>query len=63
MGPAGEPPVSGRIARKWRPSLALVLGLTVAALLCLPVAGLVGLRWLGPALGWPQAMRCCLHWC
>jgi signal transduction histidine kinase len=48
--------VSGRIARKWRPSLALVLGLTVAALLCLPVAGLIGLRWLGPMLGWGRAM-------
>jgi len=42
--------------RKWRPSLALVLGGTIAAVLCLPIAGIVGVRWLWPVIGYEQSV-------
>ena len=41
---------------KWRPSLALVLGGTIAAVLCLPIAGIVGVRWLWPVIGYEQSV-------
>jgi signal transduction histidine kinase len=44
------------IARKWRPSLALVLGLTVAAVLCLPLAGVAGISLLFPLVGYRMAV-------
>jgi signal transduction histidine kinase len=44
------------ITRKWRPSLALVLGCTIAVILCLPVAGIVAVRYLYPVLGYREAV-------
>lgn len=41
----------GRIERKWRPSLALVLGATLAVVLCLPLLGIAALGALSPQLG------------
>ena len=41
----------GMIARKWRPPLLLVLGGTLGAVLTLPMAGLLALRWLSPLMG------------
>ncbi len=46
----------GRIAAKWRPSLAMIVGFTLAAVLCLPVAGIVAMRYLSPTLGYREAM-------
>ncbi|MBL4813344.1 MAG: two-component sensor histidine kinase [Rhodobacteraceae bacterium] len=40
----------GQSRGKWRPSLGLILGLTLAAVLCLPLAGILAVRWLTPAL-------------
>lgn len=40
----------GRIVRKWRPSLLLVLGGAVAMVLMLPPAGLLAVRWLSAFL-------------
>lgn len=39
------------IARKWRPPLLLVLGGTLTAVLVLPLAGLLAVRWLSPLMG------------
>lgn len=47
---------SGRIRRKWRPSLALVLGFTLATVLCLPMVGIIAVRMLSPALGYIRAV-------
>ncbi|MEL6450440.1 MAG: HAMP domain-containing sensor histidine kinase [Pseudomonadota bacterium] len=44
----------GRVT-KWRPPLALVLGGTLAAVLALPILGLVNFRLWGDALGWGGA--------
>ncbi|WP_420012396.1 ATP-binding protein [Tateyamaria sp.] len=44
-----------RITRKWRPPLALVLGGTLAAVLSLPILGIVYLRLWGNVLGWGEA--------
>lgn len=44
------------ITRKWRPSLALVLGCTIAVILCLPVAGIVAVRYLSPLTGYREAV-------
>ncbi len=41
--------------RRWRPSLALVLGGGLAGTLALSLAGLVALRYLGPAIGFRTA--------
>jgi signal transduction histidine kinase len=41
--------------RKWRPPLALVIGGTLAAVLTLPILGLVYLRLWGNVLGWGEA--------
>lgn len=51
LGPAA---VSERrqIPQKWRPSLALIIGLTVAASLIVPVLGFLVLRWATPIFGW-----------
>ena len=47
--------MSGRISNKWRPSLALVLGLTLGAVLCLPLAGVVVVRYVAPVTGFREA--------
>lgn len=44
-----------RIARKWRPPLALVVGGTLAAVLALPLFGIAYLRLWGNVLGWGEA--------
>lgn len=43
------------VARKWRPPLALVIGGTLAAVLMLPLFGIVYLRLWGNILGWGEA--------
>jgi two-component system, OmpR family, sensor kinase len=43
--------MSGKIDPKWRPPLALVLGGGIAAVLALPLAGLLALRALAPLYG------------
>ncbi len=40
-----------RLTRKWRPPLSLVLGGSLAAVLILPVIGVVGAVVLTPAIG------------
>lgn len=42
--------------RKWRPPLALVLGCTLAAVLCLPLIGIVAVRYLFPVMGYQEAV-------
>ncbi|WP_299650183.1 HAMP domain-containing sensor histidine kinase [uncultured Tateyamaria sp.] len=44
-----------RFVKKWRPPLALVLGGTLAAVLTLPILGIVNLRLWGNVLGWGEA--------
>lgn len=44
-----------RITRKWRPPLALVIGGTLAAVLTLPIFGIVYLRLFGNVMGWGEA--------
>jgi signal transduction histidine kinase len=46
----------GRIAAKWRPSLALILGFTLSMVLCLPLVGIVAVRYLWPVLGYREAV-------
>lgn len=36
--------IAGRISQKWRPSLGLVVGLTLVVVLCLPLTGVVVIR-------------------
>lgn len=43
------------MTRRWRPSLAFVLGGALAGTLALSFAGLVALRYLGPAIGFRHA--------
>lgn len=43
------------MSRRWRPSLAFVLGGALAGTLALSFAGLVALRYLGPAIGFKSA--------
>ncbi len=43
-----------RIKRKWRPPLALVIGGTLAAVLCLPLIGVGYFRLAGNILGWGE---------
>ncbi|GGL72707.1 sensor histidine kinase [Wenxinia marina] len=45
----------GRIRAKWRPPLALILGVTLGAVLALPAAGILALWRLAPSLGWREA--------
>lgn len=45
-----------RIRQKWRPTLALVLGFTLATVLCLPMAGIIAVRFLVPAVGYQRAV-------
>ncbi len=45
-----------RIRRKWCPPLALILGSTLAVVLCLPLAGIMAVRYLAPALGYREAV-------
>ena len=44
----------GRIRQKWRPPLALVIGGTLAAVLCLPLIGIGYFRLAGNILGWGE---------
>ena len=44
------------ITRKWRPSLALVLSCTIAVVLCLPVAGIVAVRYLYLVIGYREVV-------
>ncbi|GGX41449.1 hypothetical protein GCM10007385_06250 [Tateyamaria omphalii] len=44
-----------RIIKKWRPPLAFVLGGTLAAVLTLPILGIVNLRLWGNVMGWGEA--------
>ncbi len=48
--------VTGRIKQKWRPTLALVLGFTLATVLCLPMVGIIAVRFLVPAVGYQRAV-------
>lgn len=45
-----------RITRKWRPPLWLVVGLTLAVVLCLPIIGIVFVRYMWPVLGYREAV-------
>lgn len=40
-----------RVSRKWRPGLGLILGLTLALVLCLPIIGIVATSWLSAPQG------------
>tara|TARA_R110002049_G_scaffold44333_5_gene129960 strand:- start:10176 stop:11141 length:966 start_codon:yes stop_codon:yes gene_type:complete len=44
-----------RVARKWRPPLALVIGGTLAAVLVLPVVGIGYFKLAGSVMGWGEA--------
>lgn len=44
----------GRIRQKWRPPLALVIGGTLAAVLCLPLIGIGYFKLAGNILGWGE---------
>ncbi|WP_299600302.1 HAMP domain-containing sensor histidine kinase [uncultured Tateyamaria sp.] len=44
-----------RIIKKWRPPLVFVLGGTLAAVLTLPILGIVNLRLWGNVMGWGEA--------
>lgn len=46
--------MSERIKQKWRPPLALVIGGTLAAVLCLPLLGIGYFRVAGDILGWGE---------
>ena len=46
----------GQAGSKWRPRLLWVLGLTVGAVLCLPLAGIVAVRYLWPVMGYQNAV-------
>ncbi|QQA42187.1 sensor histidine kinase [Pelagovum pacificum] len=48
--------MQGRLTNKWRPKLGLVLGGTLGAVLCLPLAGIVAVRSLSPALDYNQSV-------
>ena len=45
-----------RIARKWRPPLWLVVGVTLGVVLCLPMIGIVFVRYMWPVLGYREAV-------
>lgn len=44
----------GRVTKKWRPPLALVIGGTLAAVLCLPLIGIAYFKLAGNILGWGE---------
>ncbi|WP_420859213.1 HAMP domain-containing sensor histidine kinase [Marivivens marinus] len=46
--------MQGRVTRKWRPPLALVLGGTLTAVLAVPLAGIAYFRVAGSVLGWGE---------
>ena len=46
--------MSGRVTQKWRPPLAFVLGGTLAAVMGLPLIGIVYFRLAGNILGWAE---------
>ena len=46
--------MSGPIRQKWRPPLALVIGGTLAAVLCLPLIGIAYFKLAGNILGWGE---------
>lgn len=48
--------MSGRINNKWRPSLAQVLGLTLGAVFCLPLAGVVVVQYAAPVKGFGEVV-------
>ncbi|SLN35602.1 sensor histidine kinase [Roseisalinus antarcticus] len=45
-----------RLVGKWRPRLGLVLGGTLSAVLCLPLAGVVAVREMSPVLGYGESV-------
>lgn len=47
----------GRVKRKWRPRLTLVIGGTLAVVLCLPVLGIAWFRMAGNILGWKETAQ------
>ncbi|WP_120500540.1 ATP-binding protein [Roseovarius sp. EL26] len=49
--------MSKQIRQKWRPPLALVIGGTLAVILCLPVIGIGYLRLAGGILGWLETAQ------
>ncbi|MRU15389.1 HAMP domain-containing protein [Roseovarius sp. A21] len=46
--------MSKRVRQKWRPPLALVLGGTLATVLCLPLVGIAYFKLAGNILGWAE---------
>ncbi len=46
--------MSGPIKRKWRPPLALVIGGTLAVVLCVPLIGIAYFKLAGNILGWGE---------
>ncbi|MBU2994380.1 HAMP domain-containing sensor histidine kinase [Octadecabacter sp. 1_MG-2023] len=45
-----------RIRRKWRPPLWMVVGITLAVVLCLPIIGIFFVRYMWPVLGYREAV-------
>lgn len=45
-----------RIAPKWRPPLWMVVGGTLAVVLCLPIAGIFFVRYMWPVIGYREAV-------
>lgn len=45
-----------RITAKWRPPLWMVVGITLAAVMCLPIIGIVFVRYMWPVLGYREAV-------
>lgn len=45
-----------RIVRKWRPPLWVVVAVTLGVVLCLPLIGIVLVRYLWPVLGYREAV-------
>jgi two-component system OmpR family sensor kinase len=46
--------MSPRVRRKWRPPLALVVGGTLAGVLCVPLVGIAYFRVAGNVMGWAE---------
>lgn len=46
--------MSRRVRRKWRPPLALVVGGTLAGVLCVPLVGIAYFRVAGNVMGWAE---------
>ena len=45
-----------RITAKWRPPLWLVVALTLAVVLCLPIVGIILVRYMWPVIGYREAV-------